>query len=100
MKRQPAIEGLREVIATFLHGHSSFAEFERSYVNFFADNAADDEFNDSDAALYTALFERLQWTDRKPSQLDRAAGFSSEESTVSWIKDHFPDLGRSGSVGW
>ena len=92
MRRETAVPKLRAIIRDFLAGKIQYAQFERSYVIFFADNAADETFTESDRSLYTDLFERLQWTAEHPSALDLASGYAARESTIEWIQHRFADV--------
>jgi hypothetical protein len=92
MNRAASLSELRRLVGALLEKALTFAEFEKRYVEFFADNNADEFFTDSDHDLYGALFERLQWTVERPSSFDRADGYHSADETEEWIRRRFADL--------
>lgn len=69
-----------------------FSQFDKAYVDFFADSAVDDHFTDAEHKLYGGLFERLQWTSKAPTGLDRATGYRSEAETEAWLRTRFPEF--------
>ena len=92
MERESSIAELRRLIKALLRRELAFSDFERAYVDFFADHAADDSFTKADHELYGNLFERLQWTSGAPSGLDRAIGYHSQTDTQDWIRSRFPEF--------
>jgi hypothetical protein len=92
MDRESAIAELRGLIRRLLRKESDFSAFEEAYVDFFADKNADEQFTDADHKLYGDLFERLQWTSRHPTGLDRADGYHSRAETEEWIRTRFADI--------
>lgn len=90
--RQSSISELRLLITALLSGDLEFSDFEREYVNCFTDRNADEHFTDADHDLYGDLFERLQWTGKHLTGLDRATGYHTRAETEDFIRRRLPEL--------
>lgn len=80
-------EILLAAIDSLLGGQIDVPEFRRRYYDYYIDVLPEWALSDHERAFFGAVQEKLDWTDEKPDELSRRAGWIDFAEFKAWLSE-------------
>ncbi|NIR46333.1 MAG: hypothetical protein GWN99_17940 [Gemmatimonadetes bacterium] len=68
-------------------GEWSVSEFDRSYYDYFLDEAAPESLTGRELEFFGAVQEKLDWVDESPDSESRSYGWMDHQEFREWVKE-------------
>ena len=78
---------LMSMINRLIDGVWNVTEFRENYYDYFIEDTIEDNLTESELEFFGEIHEKLDWTDKNPSNEDRSYGWIDEKEYVVWVRD-------------
>ena len=75
------------MINRLIDGVWNVTEFRENYYDYFIEDTIEDNLTESELEFFGEIHEKLDWTDKNPSNEDRSYGWIDEKEYVVWVRD-------------
>ena len=87
---------LMRMIATVLDGHCTVATFQERFLAYYhSDVPLDLSFDDREAALFSAIAERLDYSRDNLDTESRSLGYVTHDDTLAWLRQLMQQFART-----